>query len=102
RGVNAVVTDVRSVSAVLDHNPPALVGVFAQNPAGVGTKTAALLRIGLFFGDQRDSAVEADGQNIIAFFQICICLAVLHIRAEPSNAGNDGLAVVGPQADFAW
>src|SRR5262249_10371443 len=73
----------------------------AQNLAGIGAKTAAFFWIGFLLGDQCDSAIEADGENIIAVFQVRIGLAVLDVRAETTNARNDRLAVFRRQSDFA-
>ena len=102
RGVDAVVADVRTVATVLDDNRAAFVGVFAQNLAGIGAEAAALLRVGLLFRDQGHGAVESDGEDIVAVFQVRVSLAVLHIRTKASNAGEDRLAVFRRQADFTW
>ncbi len=100
-GVDAVVADVRTVATVLDDHRAAFVGVFAQNLAGIGAEAAAFLRIGLLVRDQGDGAIESDGQDIVAVFQVRVSLAVLHIRAEASDAGKDRLAVFRRQPDFA-
>src|SRR5262245_2817523 len=93
--------DVRPIPAILDDDRPALVGVLAQNLARVGAKTAALLWVGLFLGDQSDGAIETDGEDVVAFLQVCVDLAVFDVRAETSDAGDDRLAVFGRQSDFA-
>src|SRR5262249_25560097 len=41
------------------------------------------------------------GQDIVAFFQVRKGLAVLHVRAEASNASEDRLPLVRRQSDFA-
>src|SRR4029079_1256401 len=51
-GVDAVVADVRPVAAVLDHDLTALVGMFAQYFARVGTKAPALFWVGFLLRDQ--------------------------------------------------
>src|SRR5262249_61014361 len=78
---------------------PGLVRVFAQNLAGIDT--AAFFLTGFFLSDQGHRAIAADGQDIVAFFQVRKGLAVLHVRAEASNASEDRLAVVRRQSDFA-
>lgn len=90
-----------TIATVLHDNRAAFVGVFAENLAGIGAEAAAFLRVGLLFRDQGDGAIESDGQDIVAIFQIRVSLAVLDVRAKAPNTGDDRLAVVRRQADFA-
>src|ERR1017187_7757664 len=69
RGVDAIVTDIGPVAAVLNDDRTALVGMLAQRFAGIGAKAAALFRVCDLVCDQVHPAVEADGENIIAVFQ---------------------------------
>src|SRR6185437_270554 len=99
--VDAVVADIGAVATILDHYRAAFVGVFAQDFPGIGAEATAFLRIGFLFGNQRDRAIEADAQDLVAVLQVGVGLAVFDVSPEPSNAGEDRFAVIGRQADFA-
>src|SRR6185503_1990790 len=100
-GVDAVVADIRAVAAVLDHHRAALVGMFAERLPRVGAETAALAGIGFLLGDQGDRAIEAYGQDVFAGIEIGVGLAVLDVGPEAADAGDDRLAVLRVDADFA-
>ena len=65
-GVDAVVADVGAVAAVLGDDRAALLRMLAELPAGIGAEAAALAGIGLLLLDQRDRAVEPDGEDVVA------------------------------------
>ena len=69
--------------------------------AGIGAEAAAFAGIELLLGDQRHRAVEADGEHVVAGFEIGVGLAVLDVGAEAADAGQDRFAVLGMLADLA-
>src|SRR5262245_29240976 len=101
RGVDAVVAHIRAIAAALDHDRSALVGVVAERAAGIGAEAALARALGLLLLDQRDRAVEPDGEHVVAVREVGVGLAVLHVGAEAADAGQDRLAVVGMLADLA-
>src|SRR5262245_15640645 len=65
-GVDAIVTRIGSVAAVLDHDRTALVGMVAERAAGIGGEAAFARAFGLLLLDQRHGAVEPDGEHLVA------------------------------------
>src|SRR5262249_52361144 len=65
-GVVAVVGPVRPVASLLDQDRPATLRVVAERAARIGAEAAPLAGIGALLGDQRDRAVEADGEHVLA------------------------------------
>jgi hypothetical protein len=64
-----------AIATVLQRDDAAA-GVIAERLAGVGAEPAAARTLGDFLRDQRDRAIEADGENIVAGFKAGIGLAV--------------------------
>ena len=58
--------DIGAVAAVLHDDRPAFVGMVAERASGIGAEAAALARIQLLLGDQRDRAVETDIEDVVA------------------------------------
>src|SRR5262249_57775157 len=96
-----IVGDVMTMATDPNDNRATFVRVFAERLAGIGTEATDFLRVRLLYRDQGDGAIESDGQDSVAILQVCVSLAVLHIRAKAPNTGKDRLAVVRRQADFA-
>src|SRR6202011_3913326 len=90
-----------AVAALLDQNRPAALRMVAERAARVGAETAALAGIGPLLGDQRDRAVEADREHVLARIQVRVSLALLHVGAKAPDAGQDRLATLRALADFA-
>src|SRR5215510_2578502 len=97
-GIDAAVADIGPVASVAGNDLAASFRMLAERAAGRRGAAPALLRL---FGDQRDGAVEAEAEHVIAGLQVGVSLAVLDIGAIAADAGDDRLAGLGMTADFA-
>src|SRR6266403_1586293 len=75
--------------------------VVADGASGVGAEAPLARTFGDLLGDQRDGAVETDGEDLVDILDIGVGLAVQHIGTEAADAGLDGLAVLRMQPDLA-
>src|SRR6185437_5536447 len=82
RRVDAAMADIGTVAAVEQVDGRAVARVIAQDAQRRARAAAVLARL----GEQRDGAIEPDGQHIIARLQRAIDVAVLDIRTEAADA----------------
>jgi hypothetical protein len=101
RCVDAFVADIGAVAAILRHNRAALDRMIAERPAGIGAKASSARTLGAFLGDERHSAIKADGKDFLRRFEIGVGLAVLNVRPEPADAGADRFAVLRVPANLS-
>src|SRR5262249_7491921 len=100
-GVDAVVGHVGPVAPLLDQDRRATLRMVTERAARIGAEAAALAGIGAFLGNQRDRAVEPDGEHVLARVEVGVGLAVLHVGAVAADAGQDRFAVLRALADLA-
>src|SRR5258708_5851881 len=100
RRVDAGMAHIGAIAAVLGHDRATL-RVVADRASGVGAEAPLARTFGDLLGDQRDGAVETDGEDLIDILDIGVGLAVQHIGTEAADARLDGLAVFRLQPDLA-
>src|SRR5262245_22487422 len=101
RGIDSVVAHIGPVAAAFDDDGPAFVRVLAERTARIGAEAALARSLRAFFFDQRHGAVEPDREYVVAGRERAVGFAMLHIRTEAADAGNDGRAVSRMLADLA-
>jgi hypothetical protein len=96
RGVDLTVGDVGSVAAFQHLERGAAIGRLdpGQHPLGGGLSAARSLRR----REQFHRAGQVDGKQIIGRFERPIVVAVLHVRSEAAEAGDDRLSRLGVEA----
>src|SRR5579885_3605905 len=100
RRIHLVMRDVRAEAAFAQRDRTAEFGMLAENFSG-GRAAASLAAARGFFGKQRHRAVDADGEDVVAFFQVGVAVLMLDVGAVAADAGEDRLARLGMLADFA-
>src|SRR3981189_1359109 len=100
RRVDAGMAHIGAIAAVLGHDRATL-RVVADRASGGGAEAPPARAFGDLLGDQRDGAVEADGEDLVDILDIGVGLAVQHIGTEAADARLDGLAVLRMQPDLA-
>src|ERR1700730_8660417 len=101
RRVHAVVADVGPVAAMFGNHGAALDGMLAERSSGIRAEPATPPAFELLFRDQGHGAVEADVEDLIPGLETRVGLAVLHVRTEPAEPGEDRFARLRMKADFA-
>src|SRR4029078_5018971 len=97
-GVDAIVTHVGAVAAVLGDDHAALVRMLADLSARIVTKAAALSGVCLLLLDQRDGAVQSDGQDVLVGADVGKRLAMLDVGTKAADALNDRLTIISAGA----
>ncbi len=93
--------DVRPVASGLGDHLPAAIRMLAEFAPRGRAEAAALRGFQFLLGDQRDRAIEADIEDLVAVLEIGVNFSVLDIRPEASDAGEDRLAILRMRADRA-
>src|SRR6266852_3984105 len=92
---------IRTIAAALHQDGAPLVRMLAQRAAWSGAEATLARTARALLLDQRHRTVQSDAQDVIAGREIGVGLAVLDIRAEAADSGNDRLTVIGVPAHLA-
>src|SRR5262249_38318511 len=102
RRIDAVVTHIRAIAAVLGDDRPALDRMLAQGAPGIRAEPPAPSALALLLRNQGDGTVEPDVEPIVSGLETRVGLAVLHVGAISTEAGDDRLARLRMHADLPW
>src|ERR1700683_4711482 len=93
--VDAGVAHIRTVAPVLGNDRSACGRMIAQGTPWIGAEAAGARALGDFLCDECHCAVETNREYLIAFIQVSVGLAVLHVGAEPADGSADRFAILG-------